>query len=305
MIHITDANTVVTQDTAITIGKFDGLHRGHTKLIEKVKGYEDLLSVVFSFSPHPRSVLTNEEVLQICSQEERKEMIEKAGIDVFVEYRFDLEFAKLTPKTFLRDILVKKFNCKVLVLGETYRFGRNAVGDVDYILDMTKELGIELVVVPNELVCSEKISSSAIRRLIKAGNINEANKLLGHTYSARGPVEKGNGIGGAILGYPTANMAVCDKKVLPNNGVYATKTYYKGVEYQSLTYIGTKPTINHNSTVVETYLMDFSEDLYMKEIEVHFYDKVRGEKKFDTLEDLREGIKADVELIKKGFAAKN
>jgi len=298
MIHIETSNIEQSENTAISIGNFDGMHLGHMNLIKKLKEYatpQNLKTVVFSFYPHPRVVLKNEDIRQIFTRQEKKFVIEKQGIDIYIEYPFDVEFAKTSPINFLEDILVKKMKCKVLIIGEDYRFGRQKLGDVDFIKEVAKKLDIEVIVVSHNVYNGSKISSTDIRNCIAEGDVAEAQKMLHSPYFVAGTVITGNKLG-RELGFPTANLSLDENKILPPNGVYITTTEICETkqQYNSVTNIGFKPTVNGTQKTVETFLLDFQGDLYTKNIIIYFYERIRAEQKFGSLDLLKSQIAKDV-----------
>lgn len=292
MIHIT-TNIDQEQNTAVAIGNFDGFHSGHEELIKKIKNITDQKSVIFSFYPHPKTVITGQMVKEIFTKNEKIELAKKIGIDIFIEYPFDLEFAKTTPEHFVYEILVRRLKCKTLVVGCDYKFGKNRNGDINSLEILCKKYNIDFFVLSDSLYNGKKISSSIIRDYIEDGRITEANKMLSKTFFITGKVIKGMQIGRTI-NFPTANILWEENKLIPQKGVYSTTIKIEGIIYKSITNIGTRPTVNGSNISIETHILDFDEDIYHKEVVIYFEKKIRDEKKFSSLEDLKEQIAKDV-----------
>ena len=293
------------KETVVTIGNFDGLHIGHKKLISTTKKYaldRNLKSVLITFNPHPIEVLKNIPFLRIFSEQEKNIEIEKENIDFFIRYPFTKEFALISPIDFV-SILSNKLNCKVLVVGEDYCFGRNRAGNVETLKKLGKESNIEVIVVSNIIIDGERVSSSIIRNCIKEKNIKKANMLLNRPYYILSKVVEGNKLGRTI-GFPTANIIPLENKILPPDGVYITKTIYEGKTYKSITNIGTNPTVNNIHKTIETYIFDFNENLYGEYIKVCFYDWIRGVEKFDGIESLKKQICKDIDVVNNFFMIK-
>ncbi|MCL1936515.1 MAG: bifunctional riboflavin kinase/FAD synthetase [Defluviitaleaceae bacterium] len=304
MIHITNEKIEQKEQTAITIGNFDGIHKGHIKLIESTIKYakeKKLKSLVFSFYPNPREVIKNTNLNYILTREEKKKLIKDLGVDVFVEYPFDKELAIKSPEYFLNDILKNKLNTKAIFIGENYRFGNLGKGDCSTILNFGDENGIYVSIENLLNISSEKIDSTTIRKYILSGNVIKANLMLGRSFSLKGVVSIGNQRG-RTLGFPTANIIPNDyKKILPQKGVYITSTFLFDINkiFPSITNVGHNPTFDDKSLVIETFIFNFSENIYNQIIEINFFDKIRNEKKFNNIEELKEQITNDVILAKK------
>lgn len=302
MIHIDNTNIDQFNNTAVTIGNFDGMHLGHMALIDKLKEYsnkKDLKSVIFSFYPHPKYVLTGIDVDHILSRDEKLFLLDSMNIDIFIEYPFNLEFAQTSPKYFIEEILVKKLKCKILIIGEDYKFGNSRLGNINFIKEIANKLNIEVVIVPHYMHNNKKVSSTNIRQFISEGNILEAEKILNRNFFIKGTVIKGKQLGRTI-GFPTANILPNKNKVLPPFGAYITKTIITKTNdtYESITNIGVNPTVNGKIKIVETFLFNFDGDLYGKDILVCFLKRLRDEKKFSSLDELKKQIKQDVSIAK-------
>lgn len=294
-------------ETVVTIGNFDGIHIGHKKLITTTKKYaieEGLKSVVITFSPHPLEIIKNTSpFFYIFSEEEKDIEMKKEHIDYFIKYPFTKEFANIEPQDFV-DMLIENLNCKILIVGEDYCFGKNRAGNVDILKKIGEEKGIKVIKIANIIIDGERVSSSIIRDCLLNRNIKKANLLLNKPYYVFGKVVEGNRLGRTI-GFPTANIIPPKNKLLPPDGVYITKTRYGNKVYDSITNIGKNPTVNNVDRTIETYIFDFNENIYNKDIEVDFYDWVRGVKKFSGIDELKGQIAKDINVANNFFKLQN
>ncbi len=283
--------------TVIALGTFDGVHIGHRMLINNVLDLaqkNSAIPMVYTFKNHPLSIIGKAPEL-ILTADERNEEIEKCGIDNIYCVEFNKEYASILPYDFIK-MIVESFKPIAIVVGFNYTFGKNGKGNVDTLKKYEDELGYKLYVVDEVRLGNVTVSSSAIRRLLKAGDIKNVNKMLGRNYTLSGCVVKNKQIGRTI-GFPTANIETDKQKVLPSYGVYETRTIYNGKTYNSITNIGNNPTVNGEKTTIETHIIDFSGDIYGKTIAVDFIDRIRGEIKFNSIEDVKEQIKKDIKSI--------
>lgn len=283
-------------NTALTIGKFDGLHKGHQMLIDRLNSLKEkgLSSVVFTFKTAPRKVLGMEEAECILTSYEKELFLENRNVDYYIEYPCDTSVLSMSAEEFVKDIVVDKIGAKYIVCGDDFHFGKDRVGDVSLLHRLGKEYGFEVIILEKLKYDKKDISSSRIRESVRVGEIELANELLGYTYTIIGKVVSGMKLG-RKLGFPTANINPENTKLLPPNGVYYTKACIDGNEYKGVTNIGKKPTVNNDETInVETCFLDFSGDLYGKSVEIEFFKFVRPEKKFSSVEDLKAQIEEDV-----------
>ena len=301
MIHIQTKEIAQSKPTIITIGNFDGMHKGHVKLINETVSYakeKGLQSLVLTFSPHPRVILRGEKVPHIFSSTEKAKALQEMGVDIFIEYPFDKEFANYSPKEFLQEILHNKLNASAIVVGENYHFGKHGTGDINMLQGFAKNHNIDLLVKQLQLQEGATINSTSIRKAIQEGNISLANKMLGRAFYIDGIVLSGEQRGRQI-GFPTANLIPHPTKVLPKNGVYITSTHVDGGAAQpSITNIGIKPTFDGEAITIETHVLDFSADIYSKTIGINFLDRIRDEQKFSGLDELKENIKKDSDIAR-------
>lgn len=289
--------------TCITLGKFDGLHLGHRMLLEQLKKYQKIgyRSIVFTFDSHPFCLFSKQDIPLIYTEEERKVLISKLDPDVMISFPFTKEIATIEPEDFLKDILIKQLDAKVLVVGSDFRFGHARRGDVEMLKKYETLYGYQLVVVEKLLNDGEIVSSTRIRKALEQGDLKQANKLLGNPYTIFGTVVHGRELG-RTLGMPTVNLLPSKQKLLPPNGVYASSTIIKQKSYHGVTNIGCKPTVSTELVRgVETYLFDFQEQVYGEEIEVKLYSFERPEYQFQSVSELKLQIEKDVEFGKMFF----
>ena len=296
MIYYKGTKEIKLKDTVIALGKFDGLHKGHQLLFDKLRSFRDenLTTVVFTFDFHPLSLLTGQMQQLIYTRHERRQIVEELGIDVLIEYPFTEETAHMPAEIFVRDVLVRDLGVKAIVVGDDFHFGYQRKGDVKLLMALSSEYGYE--VIHCEKLCHEgsEISATQIRDFIKEGELELAQVLLGRPYSISGEVIHGKGNGSGALNMPTANIAPGAVKLLPPEGVYVSDVRLEGRSYGAVTNIGRNPTIgDHNELRVETFIMDFHGDLYGQELNVNLYKRLRGEKKFDGFESLKKQMHAD------------
>lgn len=289
----------IDEPAVVTLGKFDGRHRGHQKLIQRMaevkeeKGYK---TAVFTFDMAPLALVTGEPQKVITTNLEKKNNLEKIGIDYLVEYPFSKEIAHMEPEEFVKKVLVGQMNARTIVVGTDCSFGYRGAGNADHLFQWKDKYGYDLIVIPKEQDHHRDISSTYIREQLDEGNMEKANELLGEPYAIHGTVVHGNHIGGAVLGFPTANIIPPPEKHLPLFGVYVSKVYVDGTYYGGYTNIGKKPTVEGNSSVgVETFIHGINQDIYGKNIEVQLLHFIRPERKFEGLEQLKAQIEKDRE----------
>lgn len=294
-------------EIGLTIGNFDGVHLGHRNLLEKIKRdcvANKLLFVVVTFIPHPQKILQpDKERFLINSYDQRRKNLEALGVDVLVEFKFTRDFSTLGPEEFLDKYLLNYPKLKNLYLGYDFAFGANKGGGHDLAKAICLPRGIKVEIQPKFELNSKVISSSLIRDNLMNGEIEMVNSLLGKPFSLEGVVVKGEGRGKKI-GFPTANIQVSMDLIVPQKGVYVTRTKYKDMTYQSVTNIGNNPTFKDTEHIhIETNLFDFNSDIYGEMLEIEFLKKIRNEKRFPTVNDLINQIKEDV-MVAKNFLVK-
>ena len=284
----------------ITIGMFDGIHFGHKKVLNQLKEYPNNLNIVITFSNHPSSYFNPDKTYKVLfNQEEKLNFFKEIGIDIVYIIEFNQDIADYPANKFVEEILINKLNCKNLILGYDNRFGKNREGTIEFVKDhYSNEINstkIEPYYLDNEIV-----SSSIIKDFILQGMIHKANKFLGFNYFINGQVIKGKELG-SKLGFPTANLSIDSNKLIPKIGVYLVKVKLNLQEYYGLTNIGVRPTVNSNlqDISIETHILDFNENIYDSPIQIEFLSKIREEKKFKSIEELKKQVFDDILYTKK------
>lgn len=287
----------IEEPTVVTIGKFDGRHKGHQKLLRRMLEIKEACgyrTAVFSFHMAPVTLIQGEPQKVITTNQERRNNMEKIGIDYLVEYPFTPEVAHLLPEAFVKDILVEQMHARAIVVGTDCGFGYQRSGDAKLLEALSKTYGYQLTVIEKEQEDHRDISSTFVKEELNRGNMEKANELLGEPYAIHGTVVHGNHIGGSVLGFPTVNLLPPPEKYLPPFGVYVSRVLVDGVYYGGITNIGRKPTVGADSPVgVETFIFGLSQDLYGKAIEVQLLNYERPEKKFGSLEELKQQLELD------------
>lgn len=289
-------NFWIPEESAVTLGKFDGIHKGHQKLMKKVveKKKQGLKSVVFTFGQMPGTVLYGKG-RTILTRSERMNHLESMGIDYMVECPFIPEVIQMEPESFIEEILVKQLHVKYIAVGPDFRYGHNRRGDVKLLKKLADLHDYEVEVFEKECLEDKVISSTYVRHMLETGEMETVQKLLGYPYYVSGTVVHGHAIGRKI-GIPTINLIPDDEKILPPNGVYLTKTVIDREEYFGITNIGVKPTISgEEAKGIETHLFDYEGDLYGRELIVEFFAFERVERKFESLEDLQAQLARDLQ----------
>ncbi|MGH3085765.1 MAG: bifunctional riboflavin kinase/FAD synthetase, partial [Rubrobacteraceae bacterium] len=281
----------------VALGNFDGAHLGHQAVLRRAmeEGEERGMRVIAAtFDPHPRSVLKPGEAPGLLTTvEARRGLLLEFGVDEVAVIPFDRELSKKSPEEFVEEVLVGKLHANVVVVGENFRFGHKAAGDVEALRSIMRSLGGEAVGV-SVRESDGDISSTRIRELLGEGLVEEASKLLGRPYSLRGEVALGDKRGRTI-GFPTANVEPAREVVVPAGGVYAGFARIDGKRWAACANIGIAPTFGERESRIEAHVIDFDEDIYGKVIEVEFMRRIRGEKRFSGVEELVEQIERDVE----------
>ena len=280
-----------------TIGTFDGVHIGHkailNRLITTAKN-EDLDAVVLTFFPHPRMVLqTDSSIKLINTIDERKDLMNKTGLDHLIIHPFTKAFSRLTALEFVRDILVNKLNIKKIVIGYDHRFGRNRNADIEDLKEFGLTYGFEVEEISAQELDDVAVSSTKIRNALKIGDIQTANTYLGYPFMLSGTVVKGKAIGRTIQ-YPTANLELSeDYKLIPKEGVYVVKATIDTKTVYGLTSIGTNPTVGGTVKTIETYFLNFSGNLYEKKLHIEFLTHIRDGETFESMDALKKAIQSD------------
>ncbi|KIA83433.1 riboflavin biosynthesis protein RibF [Kaistella solincola] len=291
---------------ALSIGMFDGVHRGHQSIINQLKAVakaKNLESGILTFWPHPRLIFNPEDDLKLLNTlDEKTTLLKNFGIENLFLKEFDQDFRNLTGEEFVRKVLVEKLQIKHLIVGYDHVFGKDRSGNYELLEKLAPELGFEVEKMEVVNVHNKHISSTKVRNALLEGDIAEANLMLGYHYSVSGKVVHGKKIGRTI-GYPTANIDVESLKLLPKKGAYITDVFLNGEQYKGMLSIGTNPTVGGTEKTVEVYILDFDEDIYGKEITVAFREFLHDEIKFESLEKLIEKLDDDKKRTEDFYAA--
>lgn len=296
----------IESPSVVAIGKFDGDHRGHQKIFSVMKelaATRHYVTAVFTFMTPPSAVVEGNRRPQIMTNEERREQFLQAGIEYVVEYPFTRDTANLSGEQFIREILIEKMNMKAIVAGPDCSFGRNRSGNAALLRRLGPVLGFTTHIIEKEREDGYDISSSLIREALSEGRIERANRMLGTVYSVEGTVQRGNHIGGRVLGFPTVNFTAPEEKLLPRFGVYETRIRLAdGSLYRGITNVGENPSVRRDrfqhKARVETFLLNYSGNLYGERIRVGFLRFIRPEMKFDSMEALKQQIAKDLESVR-------
>jgi len=293
---IKDFETV--KNAVVTVGTFDGVHLGHQAIFNIMKKEANAIggeTVVITFYPHPRIVLglDSEHLKFINTQEKKINRLEEAGIDHLIIVSFNKAFAGISSEAFINDLVVEKINPKIVVTGFDHHFGKGRGGSFDMLSKIGKEKGFKVIKVEAQYVNDVPVSSTKIRKLLNNGAVLAANNFLGYEYSITGKVVKGKSIGRDI-GFPTANIEVADEyKLIAAVGVYACRVTYMGKLYKGMCNIGYRPTVNDGDLTIEVHIFDFDQQIYGEEITIIFVDRLRDERKFDSLTELSQQLIRD------------
>lgn len=306
-VHSSAENYKSQRPSVITIGTFDGVHLGHKTILKRLVNTaknENLDSVVLTFFPHPRMVLRQDHDIKLINTiSERKQLLEKMGIDHLIIHPFSVEFSNLSALEYVRDILVKNLKAKKIIIGYDHRFGKNRTATIENLREFGKDFGFEVEEISAKEVDDVAISSTKIRKALENGDIRTANKFLGYPFMLSGKVVAGKAIG-RTLAYPTANLHLEETyKIIPKNGVYVVQAEISNKKIFGITSIGTNPTVGGKEKTIETFFLDFEEDLYGRELHLEFLAHIRDEAVFGSVEKLVEAIKKD-ELFARKFLKK-
>ncbi|MBQ7839722.1 MAG: bifunctional riboflavin kinase/FAD synthetase [Lachnospiraceae bacterium] len=292
-------NFILDGPSAVAIGKFDGLHRGHKVLLAQIleEKKNGMQAVVFTFDPPPAAFFSGHEIKGLTTKEEKRRFFRQLGVDVLIEFPLNQETAATLPEDFVVKILHEKMKTAFIAAGTDLSFGDRGRGNCALLKKYAEELGYRVSIIDKVYDGGEEISSTRVRRAVEAGKMQEAARLLGAPYAVMGTVVHGRQIG-RKLGFPTVNQLPPSDKLLPPNGVYLSEVECRSGVFKGLTNIGVKPTVDQGEnppTGVETYLYDFEEDMYDSFITVRLLSFCRPERKFESLEALREQLKKDIE----------
>ncbi len=298
----------IIDSTVMTIGTFDGIHRGHRKIIHKICNRARAIgkkSLLVTFRPHPLSILSPDKAPEmLTTYEEKKEILAGCGIDYVAFLPFNSDLSIYDPRRFVKDFLVDRFRVSELIVGYDHRFGKGGSGDAHLLEKLGKEMNFSVEVIEPMLSGGQPISSSHVRKALSSGDVRSANDDLGRSYSFVGEVVAGNKRG-RELGFPTANIRVLDKhnemKLIPLEGIYAVKARVDQDEVIAALHIGPRPTFGDLDKMLELYILDFSRDIYKKKVKVEFVEYLRGILSFQSTEGLIAQMERDVEKTRRIF----
>lgn len=283
-------------ESAVAIGKFDGVHVGHRRLLEEIieQKKNGLQACVFTFDPAPAVLFGLSDGKELTEKSVKREIFALMGVDVLIEFPLTLETAAIAPEVFVSEILTGRMQACFIAAGADISFGAGGAGDMKLLREMSGDLGFQVKLVEKVCVDGVEVSSSYIRRQVEQGNMELAGRLLGAPYLVSGSVVHGNRVG-RTLGFPTVNLLPGENKLLPPNGVYYSKVYYGGRNYPAISNVGCKPTVTEEGTVgVESYLYDFDSDIYGQEIKVELLSFLRPEQRFADVEALKKQLQEDI-----------
>jgi riboflavin kinase/FMN adenylyltransferase len=288
------------ENTVLTIGTFDGIHLGHREIIEKVKKEASFYggrSFLVTFNPHPGKVVSKSGKVNILSTvKEKKEILSSSGLENLFIINFTKEFSQISAEQFVTEYLIKSIGLKEIIIGYDHHFGKGRGGSIETLMEMGEQNNFIVDRINEVNINGDKISSTAIRNALADGNVKHANKLLGRYYSFSGEVVHGDKRG-RTLGFPTANIKLDDEdKLLPALGIYVVEFFVKGNKHYGLLSIGRRPTFyNEGNIVPEVYIYSFDEDIYDEFVTVNVMQRLRGEEKFSSVENLVEQMNKDKE----------
>lgn len=304
MRYIEETTDFQLHNSVVTLGKFDGLHIGHRMLLDHVlelkqQGYQ---SVMFTFSLHPYNLFSEKEFSLVYTNEEKLYKLQEKGLDVLIAYPFTKETASLEAEEFIEEVLVKKVDAKVIVVGNDFCFGKNRKGNVDLLIKFASKYGYKVYAYEKVEYLGDVVSSTRVREELSKGNMEVVNHMLQNPYSIRSKVVHGRKLG-RTFGMPTINMLPSEDKLLPPYGVYASSVEIDGESYYGVSNIGLKPTVRAEARPgIETYIFDYQGDLYGREVEVCLYHYQRPEVKFSGIEELKGQMEQDIENAKLYFS---
>lgn len=286
-----------TKKTVLTIGTFDGVHLGHQKIINQLVATaksKGLTSVVLTFFPHPRMILQGKNAVNmIDSMDEKIHWLEHLGVDILVIHPFSKSFSRTTAVAFARDILANQLQAQHVIIGYDHRFGQNREASIDDLQAFGQLYGFKVVIIPAQDIASIAVSSTKIRNAMSQGDLQTVSQYLNRPFRLTGKVVHGDQIGKTI-GFPTANLQIEETyKLKPPNGVYLVHSQIDKKPYWGMMNIGKRPTVAGKETTIEVYFFDLNQDLYEHKITLDLYQKIREERKFDSLESLQQQLKLD------------
>lgn len=307
VIYNSNGNASFKGPKGIGLGNFDGLHIGHMVLVNTLIAESRLFglkSMIYTFTKHPENILRKKLFTPLLTTEGKKiELLRETSLDYLFFEEFDESFSRIKPESFVKDILVDRFNIKIAIAGFDYRFGYRGQGNTNILQELGKLYNFKVIVIPPVKLENEIVSSTIIRDCVTKGHMDRVFRFLGRHYSITGEVKDGKRLG-SKLGFPTANIHPEDYLILPRDGVYITKTLLDGNLFTSITNVGKNPTFVEGSRInVETHILDFDRDIYNKKIEVFFITRIRGEIKFKGKDELIAQVNKDIAAAREFFRA--
>ncbi len=282
-------------ESIITIGTFDGVHKGHELVFKQIKNYTKLLPIVITFKKSPKDIIKNNEVKTIYDIKTKEKLICNFGVKEIISIDFDNTIKILTAENFI-ELLKRHLKLKLLVIGEDATIGKDKIGKKNGLGNILKKYNCDLKTINIKKDDNEKISTSELKKLIEIGEITTVNKNLSGDYFIEGRIIEGKKLG-RELGYPTANLDYSKEIVIPKDGIYKTNSIFKGKKFLSITSIGNNPTFNEKIKTIETYIIDFNKNIYGENLKVIFKDYIRGQIKFENKEDLITQMDKDLKKV--------
>ena len=290
--------------TVVALGFFDGVHNGHKSLINKtvtLAKKNHCRSAVLTFKEHPLNLIFPAYApLMITTNDEKVAIIKSMGIDDVYINEFDEKLMNLSPESFVRDYLLSQYHVIHIVVGFNYTFGYKGEGNTEKLKELGKKYGFSVSVMPPTINNGQTISSTLIRDLIASGKVSEVEAFLGRKYKIQGHIVVGKRLG-HTFNIPTANLELSDKVILPGAGVYYTRVHVRGQSFDGITNLGHNPTFEKHPYTIETYIYDFSDDIYGEAMDITFLERIRGEKKFDSIDELIAQIRSDIVFVDENY----
>lgn len=284
------------KETAVAIGKFDGVHIGHRRLLEEILSCRrrGMAACVFTFDPAPSVLFGQSDGRELTTREEKRLLFERMNVDILIEFPLTSETAAMPPKSFAAEILAKQMNTRLVAAGNDLSFGAKGEGNAELLRMLGPELGFDVKTIDKVCLNGQEVSSTYVRSKVESGDLVLAEKLMGMPYMVAGRVVPGKHIG-RTLGFPTVNILPGKGKLLPPNGVYYSSVRYNGRSYRAISNVGCKPTVTDEHIMgVESYLYDFDREIYGESIEVYLHEFRRPEQRFDDAESLKRQLEQDI-----------
>ncbi|MCI9259267.1 MAG: bifunctional riboflavin kinase/FAD synthetase [Romboutsia sp.] len=294
------------KESVVTIGNFDGLHRGHQVLIKKAIEYakiNNMSSVVFTFKNHPANYFRPDSIKNIITNEEKVKILKSMGIDYIINIPFNEYMTKISGHDFVKEILLDTLCAKNIIVGHDFTFARNKEGNIKLLKELSNKYGFSLEIVSPIKLDDIRISSTYIRQLISDGRVEDVSKYLGRNYKLSGEVIYSKQLGRTI-GFPTANISINEDMIIPKVGIYATKVYIDEETYYGATNVGYNPTVNGDNLSIETNILEFNDNIYGKVITIEFIERIRDEKKFNGIEELKKQLQKDTRYVYEKYICK-